>query len=313
MGHYSIDCLKPISAPASVSQPTELVSERDQAVADSLAKLGSIVPKARQTAMVAGQLTTKEWQTYRCTPASIWKFRNKTPASGISCSFNGKTYCCPDTMMADTGADIMLVTEELCTIMGLTIKPTSLQTHTSVAGVGGLLGEVAENFELVLALGTKCEHRLKVGPGTLIPIVGVAESNPIYQVLLCQTFHKVVVGMVHPLMGRFTFMPRLFHHNDNSLIGTLEGMPGPGKLEEMRANMTHHVRFANVTHNVRREPAVTPREWQMSAATALAALALFKGVSRSIVRKWCLLQPEGARCSLDTIFDLVLELSSIHI
>ena len=110
VGHYSIDCLKPISAPASVSQPTEVVSERDQAVADSLAKWGSIIPKARQTAMVAGQLTTKEWQTYRCTPALIWKFRNKTLASGISCAFKGKIYCAPDTMMADIGADIMLVT-----------------------------------------------------------------------------------------------------------------------------------------------------------------------------------------------------------
>jgi hypothetical protein len=39
--------------------------------------------------------------------------------------------------------------------VGLTIKPTSLQIHTSVAGVGGLLGEVIETFELVLALGTK--------------------------------------------------------------------------------------------------------------------------------------------------------------
>ena len=129
-------------------------------------------------------------------------------------------------MMADTGADIMLVTEELCNIMGLTIKPTTLQIHTSVAGVGGLFGEVAENFELVLALGTKCELRLKVGPGTHIPVVGVAEANPIYQVLLCQTFHRIVVGMVNPLMGRFTLMPRLWETNDNSEVGTLAGMPG---------------------------------------------------------------------------------------
>ena len=129
--------------------------------------------------------------------------------------------------------------------------------------------------------------------------MGVTESNSIYQVLLCQTFHRVVVGMVNPLMGRFTFMPRLWEKNDNSVVGTLDGMPGLGKLEEMRA--------ANITHNVRRDPAVTPREWQMSAATALAALAQFKGVSRSVVRKWCLLQPEGTSCSLDTIFDLVLE------
>ncbi len=108
-------------------------------MADSLAKLGSIVPRAVQTAMMAGQLTTKEWQRYRCTPASIWKFRNQTPSSGISCSHKGKVYCAPDTIMADTGADIMLVTVELCDIMGLTIKPTTLQIHTSVAALEDFL------------------------------------------------------------------------------------------------------------------------------------------------------------------------------
>jgi hypothetical protein len=128
-------------------------------------------------------------------------------ASGVSVVFKNVTYCAPDTIMADTGVDIMLVTEELCDLMGLTIRPTCLQIHTSVAGIGGLLGEVSQPFDLVLALGTKYELRVPVGPGTLIPIVGVAESNPIYQVLLCQTFHRIVVGMVNPLMGRFTFMP----------------------------------------------------------------------------------------------------------
>jgi hypothetical protein len=198
----------------SVSPSPEAISEKDQAVADSLAKWGSIIPKARQTALVAGQFSAKEWQRYRQTPAVIWKFRNETPASGISAVFAGKTYCAPDTMMADTGADIMLVTEEFCTIMGLPIRPTSLQIHTYVAGVGGLLGEVAQKFDLVLALGTKCETRVAVGQGTHIPLVGISESNPIYQVLLCQTFHHIVVGMVNPLMGHFTFMPRFWHHND---------------------------------------------------------------------------------------------------
>ena len=77
----------------------------------------------------------------------------------------------------------------------------------------------------MLALGTKCEMRVPVGPGTLIPVVGVADSNPIYQVLLCQMFHHITVGMAHPLMGRFTFMPRYWDDCDASLVGTLEGMP----------------------------------------------------------------------------------------
>jgi hypothetical protein len=40
--------------PVTVSLPPEAISERDQEVADSLAKWGSIIPKARQTALVAG-------------------------------------------------------------------------------------------------------------------------------------------------------------------------------------------------------------------------------------------------------------------
>ncbi len=145
-----------------------------------MATWGAIIPKARQTALVADQFSTKEWQHYRLTKAEIWKFLNDTPASGISAVFNRRTDCAPDTMMADTGADIMLMTEEFCTIMGLPIRPTSLQIHTSVAGFGGLLGEVAQKFDLVLALGTKCETTVAVGPGTHIPLVGIAESNPIY-------------------------------------------------------------------------------------------------------------------------------------
>ena len=101
---------------------------------------------------------------------------------------------------------------------------------------------MAEKFELVLALGTKCELGVPVGPGTLIPIVGVAESNPIYQVLLCQTFHRIVVGMVNPLMGRFTYMPHFWSDNDASVVGTLEGMPGPDRETIYAAHITLAVR-----------------------------------------------------------------------
>ncbi len=161
------------------------------------------------------------------------------------------TYCAPDTMMADTGAHITLVTKEFCENMRLRIGPTSLSIHTSVSGVGGLLGQVTQRFELVLALGTRDELRMPVGPGTLIPIVGVARTNPIYQVLLCQTFHKIVVGMVNPLMGRFTYMPHFWSDNDASVVRTLEGMPGPDR---------EAVYSAHITHNVRLGPFQTRRE-----------------------------------------------------
>jgi hypothetical protein len=119
------------------------------------------------------------------------------------------TYCAPDTVMVDDGVDIMFVTEEFCENMGLMIGTTSLSIHTSVSGVGGLPGQVTQRFELVLALGTRDKLRVPVGPGTLIPIVGVAHTNPIYQVLHCQTFHKIVVGMVNQLMGRFNYLVHL--------------------------------------------------------------------------------------------------------
>jgi hypothetical protein len=37
----------------------------------------------------------------------------------------------------------------------------------------------------------------------------------------------------------------------------------------------------------------------------MGALSHFKSVSRSIVKKWCLEQPQNAKCSLNTIFDVI--------
>jgi hypothetical protein len=162
--------------------------------------------------------------------------------------------------------------------------------------LGDFSGKFPNPFHLVLALGTKYELRVPVGPGTLIPIVGVAESNPIYQVLLSQTFHRIVVGMVNPLMGRFTFMPHFWSDNDASVVGTLEGMPGPDR---------EAIYSSHITHNVRPGPFQTWREQQQCFATPLAALQQFKGVARSVVRKWCNEQPHNAMCSLDTVFNLI--------
>ena len=128
--------------------------------------------------------------------------------------------------------------------------------------------------------------------------MGIAESNPIYQVLLCQTFHHIVVGMVNPLMGRFTFMPRFWHHNDASVVGTLEGMPGPSRGTILSANLAQ---------NVRPGPFRSAREQEQCVATMLAALAQLTHISRSVVRKWCKEQPQGTMCSLDTVFDLVCD------
>jgi hypothetical protein len=140
--------------------------------------------------------------------------------------------------MADTGADIMLVTEEFCTNMGLIIGPTALAIHTSVSGLGGLMGQVTQRFEIVLALGTKDELRAPVGPGTFIPTVGVAPSNPVNQVLLCQAFYHIAGGMVNPVIGRFTYLVNLWVYNDSSVIGTLEGVSSPSHEGPRTAHVT---------------------------------------------------------------------------
>jgi hypothetical protein len=102
--------------------------------------------------------------------------------------------------MANTGADIMLVTEEFCENMGLSVGPTNLGIQTSVSGLGGLIGQLTDPFDLVLALGTKYELRMPVGPGTEIEVVGVSQNSPVYLVLLCQGFHHIAGGFVHPVM-----------------------------------------------------------------------------------------------------------------
>jgi hypothetical protein len=58
----------------------------------------------------------------------------------------------------------MLVTEEFCKNMGLSVGLTNLAIQTSVSGLGGLIGQVIKPFDLVLACGTKYELRIPVHP-----------------------------------------------------------------------------------------------------------------------------------------------------
>jgi hypothetical protein len=120
--------------------------------------------------------------------------------------------------MAGTGAEIILVTEEFCHNLGLNVGPTDLVIHTSVSGLGGLVGRVKQRFELILALGTEDELRVPVGPSTVIPVVGVEPTNPVFQVLLCQTFHHITGGMVNPVMGRFMYHVNLWNDNDATVV-----------------------------------------------------------------------------------------------
>jgi hypothetical protein len=161
-----------------------------------------------------------------------------SPASGVSALFQGMSRCQPSRVMADIGADIMLVTEEFCTNMGLVIVPTDLAIHTSVSGLGGLMGQVTQRFDKVLALGTNDELRVPMGPGTYISTVGVTPSNPVYKMLLCQAFHHIMGGIVNKVMGRFTNLVNLWDYNNSSVIGTLEGVSSPSHEGSRTAHVT---------------------------------------------------------------------------
>jgi hypothetical protein len=90
--------------------------------------------------IAANHFSHAEWMRYRSKQWGVFKFLHASPASGVSALFQGISHCQPGTVKADTGADIMLVTEEFCTNMCLVLGPTDLAIHTSVSGLGGLMG-----------------------------------------------------------------------------------------------------------------------------------------------------------------------------
>ena len=50
---------------------------------------------------------------------------------------------------------------------------------------------------------------------------------------------------------------------------------------------------------------MTKRDRKQCAVQIMTALSHFTAVSRSMIRKWCLKQPQGTMCSLNTIFDII--------
>jgi hypothetical protein len=68
-----------------------------------------------------------------------------------------------------------------------------------------------------------------VGPGTEIDVVGLSQNSTVFQVLLCQGFHHIAGGFVHPVMGRFAYHVNLWNNKGSSVLATLEGgqVPGP--------------------------------------------------------------------------------------
>jgi hypothetical protein len=200
---------------ASTSDPPVLTEKQKV-----LAKLSVLVPRTNTSALSVTQLSNEEWLRYKGIIPRVFKFLNHCPEEGISAQFLGTSFCQPDTFMADTGADIMLVTQDFCDNMGLGVGPTNPGIQTSVSRLGGLIGQLTDPFDLVLASGTEFELRIPVGPRTEIGIIGVSQNSPVYQVLLCQGFHHIAGGYVHPVMGRFV--------KDSSAQATLEGVQVSG-------------------------------------------------------------------------------------
>jgi hypothetical protein len=79
-----------------------------------------------------------------------------------------------------------------------------------------------------------------VGPGKDIEVVGVSQNNPVCQVLLCQGFHHITGGFIHPVMGRFVYHVNLWNDKDSSILTTLEGVlvPGPSGLRIAQMTVT---------------------------------------------------------------------------
>jgi hypothetical protein len=69
-------------------------------------------------------------------------------------------------------------------------------------------------------------------------VVGVSQTNPVYQVLLCQEFHYDTGGMVHPVMGRFVYHVYLWNGKDTSILATLEGMQAHSHSSSRTAQVT---------------------------------------------------------------------------
>ena len=68
--------------------------------------------------------------------------------------------------MADTGCDIMLITKSMADGMTLPIRASNTKIHTSLLGQSGVLGEIADTFDIILSKGTRDELVVKAGKNT---------------------------------------------------------------------------------------------------------------------------------------------------
>jgi hypothetical protein len=155
---------------------------------------------------------------------------------GITFRYAGVDWIQGDAVMADTGCDIMLITVSMAKGMKLPIVPSNTIVHTSVSGQSSVLGEVADNFDVVLCKGTSDELVVHVGRDTKVKVM-VAPDDSIYVVLLCQKFHHACGGYNDPEVNPVHPTPVVDVEDiipNPSLLddGDVEPHPGPVNLSQ---------------------------------------------------------------------------------
>jgi hypothetical protein len=167
-------------------------------------------------------LTQSEHQEYIKRTPMIFKFLNPTKMGGITFRYAGVDWIQGDAVMADTGCDIMLITLRMAMGMKFPMVASNTKVHTSVSGQSGVLGEVANSFDVVLCKGTSDELVVRVGRGTNIKAM-VAPDNNIYLVLHCQKFHHACGGYNDPVLNAFVFRPKLLSEGLLNPLVVLDG------------------------------------------------------------------------------------------
>jgi hypothetical protein len=167
-------------------------------------------------------LTKSEHQEYISRTPMIFKFLNSTKMGRITFRYAGVDWIQGDSVMADTGCDIMLITVSMAKGMKLSIVPSKTKVHTSVSGQSSVLGEVADSFDVILCKGTSDELVVCVGRDTKVKVM-VAPDNCIYVVLLCQKFHHACGGYNDPVLNAFVFRPKLLSEGLLNPLVVLDG------------------------------------------------------------------------------------------
>jgi hypothetical protein len=153
-------------------------------------------------------LSAGKHQEYIDRNPMIFKFANPNKEGGVTVRYGGMDWIQSDAVMADTGCDIMLITQAMALGIKLPIGESNIHVHTSLSGHSGVIGEITDTFDVIMSKGTVDELVIRVGHDTNIKVL-VAPNNSIYVVLLCQKFHHACGGYNDPALNAFVYRPKL--------------------------------------------------------------------------------------------------------